>query len=160
MGGQPSVRSHSLLAGHRVTLLGNAGLVQHDVTVGIPDGGQSVSDGQRRASARKLRWRRLDRPLGLHVLGAGRLVEDEDRLVVQESPRGSKTQLLVACSFRVALADLCMRSVRHNGVELLDCIDDPDAPPRSDVPAGRLPRNHVVQVYSLAGNLILKPEES
>jgi putative SOS response-associated peptidase YedK len=32
-----------------------------------------------------------------------------------------------------------VNSVRNNGAALLDCIDDPDAPPPSDAPAGDNP---------------------
>ena len=77
-------------------LLGYARLVHHHDAVGIAYGGQPVGDDKRRASAGQLGKSRLDGPLGLGIQGAGRLVEDQDRRILQEDPRDGQPLFLSA----------------------------------------------------------------
>jgi hypothetical protein len=59
----------------------------HHDAVGIADGGEAVDDDERGAPFREFRERSLDRRLRFRVESRGRLVQDQDRWVLQEDPR-------------------------------------------------------------------------
>ena len=63
----------------------------------------------------KLRQRWLDRPLGLGVERRGRLVQDQDRRVLEEHAGDGQALLLPAGEFHAALADDRVEPVRQLG---------------------------------------------
>ncbi len=65
--------------------------VEHDDQVGSPHGGQSVRDDQGRAPLHQVGERLLDLALGALVEVRGRLVENQDRGVLQQRPRDGDT---------------------------------------------------------------------
>src|SRR5690606_21703184 len=91
-----------------------------DDAVGVLDRRQPVGDDQRRAALRELVERLLDRALGLGVEGRGRLVEDQDRRVLQEDARDRQPLLLTARELHAALADQRVEALRQALDQLLE----------------------------------------
>ena len=80
-----------------------AARLDHDELVGAPDGGKPVRDHERRAARHEALERLLDRALALGVERRRRLVEDEDRRVLEERARDRETLALAAREARAAL---------------------------------------------------------
>ena len=68
----------------------------------------------------ELGQRLLDRPLGLGVERRGRLVEDQDRRVLEEHARDRQALLLAARELDAALADDGVEAVRQGGDEVVE----------------------------------------
>ena len=85
-------------------LFGDAGLVHHHDAVRVLDRREAVGDDEGRPSDREFGERSLDRPLGLGVERARRLVQDEDGRVLEEHPRDRHALLLPAGELHAALA--------------------------------------------------------
>jgi hypothetical protein len=75
---------------------GDAALVEHDDLVGIDHGGEPVGNDDRGPPRGHVADRRLDGGLGAAVERAGRLVEDQDRRVLQQRARDRHPLLLAA----------------------------------------------------------------
>ena len=86
-------------------LLDDASAVEHDDAVAVLDRRQPVRDDDRRAPAHQLFERRLDQPLRLGVERRGRLVEDQDRRVLEDRARDRDALPLAARQPDAALAD-------------------------------------------------------
>ena len=63
---------------------GDAALVEDEDLVGVDDGRQAVGDDDGRAAGGDVAQGLLDRRLGAAVERAGRLVEDQDRRVLEQ----------------------------------------------------------------------------
>jgi hypothetical protein len=85
--------------------LGRPAALEHDDAVGRPDRREAVRDHQRRPVQGQARQRLLDQTLGLGVDRRGRLVQDQDRRVLQERPRDREPLLLAARQPHAPLAD-------------------------------------------------------
>ena len=113
----------SALAGDKlgmVAALDDAAAINDEDAVGIGDGGEAMRDDQRRAPGRKLGQRLLDRPLRLRIQRRGRLVEDQDRRVLQEDASNGETLLLAAGELHPALADDRVEAVGKVGDDVVE----------------------------------------
>ena len=97
--------------------LGDGAVVEHDDPVHPRDGREPVGDGDHRLALHHAVERLLDRRLDLAVEGARRLVEDEDRRVLQDHPRQRYPLPLPARELHPALADVGV--VAHAPVHVL-----------------------------------------
>ena len=79
-----------------------------------------MRDDERRAVPHQVRQRLLHQPLGFGVERRGRLVEDQDRRVLQERPRDRQPLPLAARQPLAALADRASRS-RSGSVTMNSC---------------------------------------
>src|SRR5580700_758678 len=70
--------------------------IQHDDAVGLLYGGKPVRDDEGGAVAHQLRERRLDVPLGLRVERRRRLIEDQDRRILEQRPGDGDALALAA----------------------------------------------------------------
>ena len=106
---------------HRVgPLLDDDARLQHHDPVGIRDGGEAVGDGDDRAALPHLEEAVLDVALGLGVERRGRLVEDEDRRVLEERPRDPDALLLTARELQPAFADRGLVTLGQREDEIVD----------------------------------------
>ena len=87
-------------------LLRDAAPVQHDEAVHELQRRQAVRDGDDRLSLHQHRQGFLDRRLDLGIERRGRLVEDEDRGVLQDHARDRNALALSARELDAALADM------------------------------------------------------
>jgi hypothetical protein len=92
-------------------LLGDAAGLEHDDAIGMDHGRQAVRDDDRGAAALDRFQRRLDIGLGAAVERAGRLVEDQDRRVLDQGARDRDALLLAARELQAALADAGVEAV-------------------------------------------------
>src|SRR5215207_5389734 len=92
-------------------LLLDAPLVEDDEPVERRDGREPVGDGDHRLAFHERRERLLDRGLDLRVEGGCRLVEDEDRRVLEDHPCDRDALALPAGELDAALADMRLVAV-------------------------------------------------
>ena len=97
-------------AGRRAADLGDAAALEHDDRVGAADGRQPVRDDERRAVPHQVGERILHQQLRLGVERRGRLVENQDRRVLQQRARDREPLPLPARQPLAALADRASRS--------------------------------------------------
>ena len=86
-------------------VLDQLAVLQTEDDVGVLDGGEPMGDGDGRPALRGPLEGVLDQPLGLGVQRRGRLVQDQDRGVLQEDARDGQPLLLPARELHAALAD-------------------------------------------------------
>jgi hypothetical protein len=96
-----------------------AGVEHHDL-VGADHGRQAVGDDDGGAVAGDAVEGRLDRFLGPAVERAGRLVEDQDRRVLEQRAGDGDALLLAARQLEPALADHRFIALRQRGDEMVD----------------------------------------
>ena len=101
------------------TALTNTVLRDNDDLVGVLDGGESVSDDDGGSAVAKLLERLLNEDLGRVIEGAGRLVKNEDRGVLEEDARDGNTLLLTARELDTSCADICVISVGECADEIV-----------------------------------------
>src|SRR5690349_15245641 len=101
-------------------LLDNATLSQDDDAVRMAHGREPMRDDQRRAPRRKLIERLLDCRFRRRIERRRRLVENEDRRVLEENPSDSHALLLTARQLHAALADDGIKSSRKPRNHLLE----------------------------------------
>jgi hypothetical protein len=87
--------------------LGDTAAVEDDDLVGMDDRRQAVRNDDGGATTLDRLERAEDRRLGAAVQGAGRLVEDQDRRVLEQRARDRDPLFLAARQFQPALADPC-----------------------------------------------------
>ena len=85
---------------------GDAAFVEHDDLIGVDHRREPVRDRDRGAALRHRVQRVEDLGLGAAVERAGRLVEDQDRRILEQGPRDRDALLLAARQLEPALADL------------------------------------------------------
>ena len=85
--------------------LDDAALVEHQDAVGVADRGEAVGDHEGGAALHDLVERRLQLALGRGVERARRLVEDQDRRVLEERAGDRQALALAAGERAAALAD-------------------------------------------------------
>ena len=100
--------------------LGDAAFVQHHDLVGIDHGRQPVRDDERGVLAGDVAERLLDGRLGAAVQRAGRLVEDQDRRVLQQGAGDGDALLLAAGKLQPPLADHRLIAFWQAGDEAMD----------------------------------------
>ena len=86
--------------------LDDPALVEHDQPVHGGDGRQPVGDGDHRLALHQPVEALLDRRLDLRIERAGRLVEDQDRRVLEEDAGDRDALALAAGELDAALADM------------------------------------------------------
>ena len=86
--------------------LGDPALVENHDLVGIDHGRQAVGDDDAGPALGDVAKGLLDRRLGAAVEGAGRLVEDQDRRILEQGSGDRDPLLLAARQLEPALADL------------------------------------------------------
>ena len=84
----------------------DAALIEHDQPIHGRDGRQAVGDGDHRLAGHQAVERLLDRRLDLRIERRGRLVEDEDRRILQEDAGDGDALALAAGQLDAALADM------------------------------------------------------
>jgi hypothetical protein len=94
-------------------LLGDAPGLQHHDPVGVDDGRQPVRDGDHRSPLPHRSSARLDLAFGLGVERARRLVEQQDRRVLQQRARDAHALLFAARQLQAPLAHHACRSPRQ-----------------------------------------------
>ena len=87
-------------------LLGDAALLHDDDAVGVFDGGQAVRDDQRGAVLHQPGQRLLDETLRFRVERARRLVEKQDRRILQDRTGDGNSLALAAGELLAALAEI------------------------------------------------------
>ena len=87
-------------------LLDDAAAVEHDQPVHARDGREPVRDGDHGLARHQRAEARLDRGLDLAVERGGRLVEHQDRRVLEDHARDRDALALAAGELHAALADL------------------------------------------------------
>ena len=92
--------------------LDDAAAFEHDDGVGALHGREAVRDHERRAVEHQRGQRVLHQPLRLGIERRGRLVEDQDRRVLQQRPRNRQPLALPAREPLAALADRGLVAVR------------------------------------------------
>ena len=90
---------------------GDPALVEDDDLVGVDDGREAMGDDDRGPARGDALQGLLDRRLGPAVEGAGRLVEDQDRRVLEQGSGDRDALLLAAGKLEAALADLALIAV-------------------------------------------------
>ena len=103
-----------------VALLDDPPRLQHDDAVGVGDGREPMGDDQRAAPSPDAGEARLDRPLGPGVEGARRLVQHQDRRVLQDGARDPHPLLLAARQLQPALAHLGVVAMGQAEDEVVD----------------------------------------
>jgi hypothetical protein len=98
---------------------------------------EAVRDDERRAVLRDFRELRLDRFLGVRIERGRRLVEDEDRRVLEERARDRHALLLAAGELEAALAHRALPLHRQALDEFRDVRDARRALDSSRVASGR-----------------------
>ncbi len=93
------------------SLLADLAVDQHDDPVGVPDRGEAVGDHQRGPAFHQVLQRILNLDLRLRVEGGGRLVEDQDRGVLEDGAGDRDPLAFAAGELRPLLAD--QRVVAH-----------------------------------------------
>ena len=99
--------------------LDDAAALEHDDRVGAPDRGQPVRDDERRAVHHQVRERLLHEQLRFGVERGGRLVEDQNRRVLQQRARDRDPLALAAREPLAALADRRVVAVRQRRDEVV-----------------------------------------
>ena len=100
--------------------LDDATVLEDDDLVGVDHRRKPMGDHQRGAALRDLLQALLQRPLGAAVEGRGRLVEDQDRRVLEQDAGDGDPLLLAARQLETALADLRGIAVGQAGDEVVD----------------------------------------
>ena len=80
-------------------------VLHHQDAVGVGDGVQPVRDHERGAVLAQMRHRILHQPLGFRIERGGRLVEQDDRRVLDQRARDRDALALAAGKLGAALAD-------------------------------------------------------
>ena len=93
-------------------LLDDPAVVEHDDQVGVPHGREAVGDHERRPAHHQLVERVEDHGLGPRVDRRRRLVEDEDRRVLEERAGDADALALAAGELRTPLAELGLVALR------------------------------------------------
>ena len=88
-------------------------LGKHQDPLGILDRRETVGDNERGTVFCQILERILDHALAFVVQRRGRLVEDQDRRVLQEYSRDRKTLLLTATELDASLSDIRIVPVRE-----------------------------------------------
>ena len=96
--------------------LRDAPVLEHDDQIGAPDGRQPVSDNHRGAPSQQLRKRLEDQRFGLGVEAGRRLVEQQDRRVLEQRAGDRDALPLPAGEGHAALADRRSRSPSGSAV--------------------------------------------
>jgi len=73
--------------------------------VGVPDRGQPMGDDERRPVFHDTGQGLLNQPLGLRIQGRGRLVQDQDRRILEQGPGQGQPLALADGENAAALAD-------------------------------------------------------
>src|SRR5690606_35572178 len=94
------------------TALDDAALIEDENLVGVGDGRQAVGNDEGRASATKRIESALDLAFRLRVERAGRLVEDQNRRLLQDGPRDRNALALAAGQGSAPLAGESVVAVR------------------------------------------------
>ena len=102
------------------TALADAVLIDDDDLIGVLHRREPVRDDERRPAHRQLLKRALDIRLGNGVERAGRLIQNQDRRVLQKQACDGDALLLTAGEHDAALADLGLVSVRESLDLLMD----------------------------------------
>ena len=97
-------------------LLDDAARVEHNEAVHRGDGGEAVRDGDHGLAFHQFKEVFLDRGFDFGVKRGGRLVEDQDRRVLQEDARDGDALALAAGEFHAALADMRLEAAAALGV--------------------------------------------
>ena len=100
--------------------LDDAAGVHHQDLVGAHHGREPVRDHERGAADADAVELGLDRLLGRGVERGGRLVEDQDRRILQQRARDRDALLLAAGELEPALADLGLVAVGQRHDEVVD----------------------------------------
>ena len=87
-------------------LLDDAAVVEHDQPVHLRDGGEPVRDGDHGLAGHQRVEARLDRGFDFAVERRGRLVEHQDRRVLEDDARDGDALALAAGQLDAALADM------------------------------------------------------
>ena len=117
------------------SLLDQLAVVQDEDQVGVADRGQPVGDHERGAALHQVLERVEDHGLGLGVDRGGRLVEDQDRRVLDEGARHADALALAARELCAPLAELGLVAVRQARDEVVGV--GRLAPPRRSRPSSR-----------------------
>src|SRR5260370_4854323 len=83
-------------------------ILDDEDAIGIDDGMQAMRDHDRRSSLAQVLDRALNLPLGLRIERSRRLVEQDDRRVLQQSAFDGDALSLAAGDLQAVLADLCV----------------------------------------------------
>ena len=94
-------------------LLDDLSVVHDQDTVGILDGGETMGDHQGRAVRHQLLQGGLDMALGLGVECGGRLVQDQDRGVLEHGTGNRETLALPAREHHTAVSDPRVEALGH-----------------------------------------------
>src|SRR5438132_2778692 len=86
--------------------------LEHENPRGVADGGEAMGDHEGGAAPHHLVERELDEPLGRRVEGTGRLVENEDRRILEQRPRDRQALALAAGQRAAALSDRGAEALR------------------------------------------------
>lgn len=100
--------------------LNDALAVDDDDLVGIPDGGETVGDGDGGAVSGELLQAFLDVAFTFIVQGAGGLIQDQDRRIFKEYPGNGDPLLLAAGKPCAPLAHKGVVAVRKLHDEIVD----------------------------------------
>ena len=131
--GRPSTRSRELPrdqlgveAGLREkgvvgAALDDAAVVQDDDGVGVAHGGQAVGDDDRGALGHELRERAAEHGLVHRIEMRGRLVQDQNRRVLEDGAGDGDALALAAGEPRAAFADARLQPLRQGGHEVVQC---------------------------------------
>ena len=90
----------------------DAGVLEHQDTGGVADGGEPVGDHKGRASLHHLDQCRLQLGFGDRIERARRLVENQDRWVLEQRPRDREPLALAPGQQPAALADARLEAFR------------------------------------------------
>ena len=137
-------------------LLPNLAVYQDDDPVGIPDRGEAVGDDQRGPPLHERLQGVLDLDLRLRIEGGGRLVQDQDRGILEKGASDGDPLALAAGELRSLLADEGVVALRqaHDevmGVGGLRRGDDLLFGP-SDVAVGDVVADRIVEEDRLLGH--------
>src|SRR5262245_32646924 len=83
-------------------------ILDDEDAIGVDDGMQAMRDHDRRSSLAQVLDRALNLPLGFRIERSGRLVEQDDRRVLEQSACDGDALALAAGDLQAVLADLCV----------------------------------------------------
>ena len=93
---------------------------QHQNKIGVGDGRKTVRDGDHAAPLPHFQQAVLNVAFGLRIKRRGRLVQYQDRRVLEQGPRDADPLLFAARQFQPALADLRLIAIRQRHHEIMD----------------------------------------
>ena len=144
-------------------LLDHAMPIDHHDPVGIADRCEPMGDDEAGAAGSQLRQRLLDGPLGFAVEGTGRLVQDQDRGILQKHAGNRDALPLPTRKLHPALAEDRVEPLRHIGdhpsqLGALGCRQDVSLT-RAEAPVGNvLAERSAKQEHLLLHNTDLLPQ--